>query len=74
MEHACPDLVAEAPCSSPAVYKETAKNECVVLDFGTGIGLAMLYYPQLRGNNPKPAKAYVHSPDGIWSEVLLGRP
>lgn len=74
MPDVTPDLVAEAPCASPAVYRENAKNECVVLDYGAGIGLAMLYYPQLRGQSPKPAKAYIHSPDGIWSEVLLGRP
>jgi hypothetical protein len=69
-----PDLVAEAPCSSPGVYREGAKNECIVLDFGKGAGLAMLYYPQLRGNSPKPVKAFTLDDAGIWSEIALPRP
>ena len=67
---AAPTLVGEAPCSGPGVYKAGAKNECVFLDYKTGnkTTRAMLYYPQLRGKSPKPAKMFYF--DGVvWITV-----
>lgn len=66
------ELRGEVPCSSPGVFKQGSKSECVV--YATPDGLAMLYYAQLRGDSPKPARALQHSAtDGVWEPITLPR-